>query len=691
MPSSPRHERSRFSGETLVLFGALCLAAYLWTAFERSGPLVPKWLFAAGLLLLAAVPLVSPLRGAVAVFFLVPFFGNFPGGRWMEVLNIPLSAGIVGLLVHARRRKLPPPAERLWAAALLYVASAALAFIPSLEGVAVRFAQINSLPEAVVETLSARETDPLYSLSSLLLLVLAAAWAYALAWASPGRAFAKNALRAVAASFFLVMALGALNLHGRIDLQSAYLKRIDERSLSFEGFQSIFWNPGWFSWYFVMAFGLVMGLLWLESRPVRWLLGAGLGVSYVYSFGNPQRGGFLALHAELGVAVLCLLASSVSKRRNLVWAATVLCVAVVLAVIALRVVPKHEGRGTAWARLTSGLETDSVRKNLAATAARMWRDFPLFGIGEGSFAWRYGEYVRVGSDLSTDAGSGDAHSTWLQLLATRGILGLAAFLGLLLTLGRRVVRAVRGAGPERGIGLGLGFSLIAFLTYSFVQYMFYLQGIQALFWGIAALAAIVSPEFREERPLPRVARWALAAAGLGALILQLGLSRVQLARGAARVRLEPRGFYPVEMWGAEGPMRWSSRNGTLCLYPSARTLSLRMLTADPDASNRPIAVSIRVNGKILDRFELKDVVVRSFDLQQSELVRPPEGERPFGQCVKGPRSVHLSVEVSRTWSPFSRGVSGDTRHLGVAVFEPKFSSGAAASHTGTSGTPHWRE
>jgi len=667
-------ERSRLSGGVLVLFGAASLLCYLWAAFERSGPLVPGPVFAASLLVLSAGPLLLPRLGALGVFFLIPFFGNFPGGRWMEVLNISLAAGVVGLTLRARREGLPPPRGRLWLAASVSVAAAALAFIPSLEGVLPRLFQINSLPEAVVETLTARETDPLYSLSSLVLLALAAAWAYTLAWASVGTDFARKALRCVAMAFLFVVALGALDLHGVLDLQ-APLRRIDPRSVSYEGFQSIFWNAGWFSWYFVMAFGLVMGLIWVEALPAKLALGAVLAISYVYSFGNPQRGGFLALHAALVAALIYLLVTSRARKRNLALAAAALFGAAALAVIAYRSVPKPEVRGSAWTRLTSGVETDTVRKNLAVTAWRMTSEYPLFGIGEGAFAWRWADYAPKEDPPRPDPAFGDAHNTFLQILATRGVLGLASYLVLLLFLGRRILRAAGGSGPERGIALGLTFSLTAFLTYSFVQNMFYLQAIQALFWGIVALAAIVSPEEREPRPLSRRARWLLAAAGLGALALQLSLSWPRLTRGAARAALEPRGFSGLEIWGTEGPMRWSSRRGTLCAYPTAPVARLRFVAIHPDLWADPLTVSIRSEGRLLDRFELDRAVFRERSLLLPETVTRRAGAPriPFGQCVEGERPLRLAFEVERTWSPFSWGLSGDSRHLGVAVFQPSFS------------------
>lgn len=57
----------------------------------------------------ACAALFFPIRSALAVFFLIPFFGNFAGGRYMEILNIPLAASVASLTVRARRKGVPPP------------------------------------------------------------------------------------------------------------------------------------------------------------------------------------------------------------------------------------------------------------------------------------------------------------------------------------------------------------------------------------------------------------------------------------------------------------------------------------------------------------------------------------------------------------------------------------------------------
>ena len=181
---------------------------------------------------------------------------------------------------------------------------------------------------------------------------------------------------------------------------------------------------------------------------------------------------------------------------------------------------------------------------------------------------------------------GDAHDLWLQVLATRGLFGLACLVAVVVALGRRALVLARGRGEERGIGLGLGLALVAFITYSAVQSLFYLQAIQVLFWAMAALAGVGANDV----PAPR-ARLVCGLAAAAALAVQVGASPAALAHVRAEAATQPRGFHRLERWSDEGPFRWSVRRGTLCLYPSGP--SMTMLPAPAPVRPFPRSLSQR--------------------------------------------------------------------------------------------------
>ena len=154
------------------------------------------------LLALAVALLVArPFAASLLVFLAVPLFGNHPSGPYMEVLNLPLAASALGLVLAAWRTRSPMPGGVILRWAGLLLLTALLALVPALPGVVLRAAQVNDLPLALVQALTCSERDALYPAGAILQLLLAMAWACTLVWAGADASFARRALRVVAAGF----------------------------------------------------------------------------------------------------------------------------------------------------------------------------------------------------------------------------------------------------------------------------------------------------------------------------------------------------------------------------------------------------------------------------------------------------------------------------------------------------------
>jgi hypothetical protein len=101
-------------------------------------------------------------------------------------------------------------------------------------------------------------------------------------------------------------------------------------------------------------------------------------------------------------------------------------------------------------------------------------------------------------------------------------------------------------------------------------------------------------------------------------------------------------------------------------------MTYQVLTTDPLATTRPVAVTLGVEGRLLDRFDLgRGSIRRSVFLPESYRYRPPPSPPVFGERLPGRSALPLTVEVSRLWTPYLTG-SLDGRFLGVAVFAPSF-------------------
>jgi hypothetical protein len=311
-----------------------------------------------------------------------------------------------------------------------------------------------------------------------------------------------------------------------------------------------------------------------------------------------------------------------------------------------------------------------VRLRLWTVALDMWRDAPVFGIGEGSFAWRFEDYAPPGTTRHTPV-HGDAHNTWLQVLATRGLCGVAAFLLLIWAVGRALYRSWRRGDADRGLVIGVSLSLIGFLVYSTVQGMFYLQSIQILFWLLEAAASLLADtqESSARRQLPR----ALAAAALAAAAVVQGVVAWPLFRQAADIiARQPPGAYAVESDPAEARRwRWTTGDATLCLVPLGPRMQLGLATGDARLDEYPRTIRLSLNDRIVDT-----VTVAGPERISREVTLPGPAaagsSSTFGECTGQSGEVRLTVTVDRRWSPLAAGLGGDPRTFGVQVFEPEY-------------------
>jgi O-antigen ligase len=682
-PSPVGHVRRRSPTVAIAALGITVTGyvAYGCAALVRIGALDDWVHLVVGFNLLALLWFAAQKKPFAITFLLLtilPLFGNHPGGRYMEFVNLPLAASAAGLIATARREQRPAPDGPIWRMAFLYLLTAIIATVPTLPRVAVRAVEINSPMLFVTEALTAPEDDVLYSISSLVLLTLAVIWAFALSWAGAAHRFTVNTYRVLTIALFGVTGIGISDYFGLTSVGRSYVRLIDARSFHFVGLQSIFWHPGWFGWYFVIVFGIALGLWTIEPRGRRLVLGSGILLCYLFFFLNPERGGLIAVHGVLLLFAWYSIRRAEEPRRS---SQRLIAIILPVLILAAGMLSTPAGRSAiARANLLSlertvnsareFLQSDgegnfraSERLKLWSAATRMWLNAPAFGIGEGSFAWRFHDYVPAGSALDTPSHA-DAHSLWFQLLATRGIAGATAYVLLLLAVARALW--ARWQDPVTGPHVtGLVLALAGFVTYSFVYALFYLQPIQLLFWLITAFAVASTPAGSQTSDR---FRWGVGVGCAIALLVQLATVQPLYADVLANLAHQPRGFYPVEI-GPEGAhKRWSSASGVLCLNPSAVRVRLRFEAVDPRVRTLPRTVTLNVDGREVDRFEIGTAEVVTRGLELPAPYSHSEVTLSFGECT--PESRRLLISVNRTWSPTDAGFNADPRHLGVLVFEP---------------------
>jgi O-antigen ligase len=135
-------------------------------------------------------------------------------------------------------------------------------------------------------------------------------------------------------------------------------------------------------------------------------------------------------------------------------------------------------------------------------------DNPILGVGLGNYNQKYQEYSRnLGLDFRSTARS--AHSLYLEILAERGLFGVASFFVLLyytfVTLRACEDRFLRAGLTEAS---GLAFAMMAsfaaylvtamFLHDAFIRYFWLLLG---LAWSVPQLSGSVETQVNARRHL----------------------------------------------------------------------------------------------------------------------------------------------------------------------------------------------
>lgn len=294
-----------------------------------------------------------------------------------------------------------------------------------------------------------------------------------------------------------------------------------------------------------------------------------------------------------------------------------------------------------------------VRGGYGSIATQMFREYPLTGVGAGSFHYLAPDYWRA---LVDDALPPDnAQNWWRHHVAELGVAGGSLLMAWSVVLAWRVLTGAgrrRSAGPiVRGLLVGVGLSsLLGVPTQNPVVllWFFLLVG-----WLETLVPARGWPALQGSlwtRPSWAVALVAAVTYAAGHLVL----SRSSLAVVERAVRFQREyivGTHAPEAYDAAGHFfRWTGRQSRFLLPVQAPWLALRVWASHPDIASNPVRVTISTPCGVL----------------WNETIGSPEPLTLGVALPPGARMVEAEVRVSRTWKPSEHGHE-DTRALGVAI------------------------
>ncbi|MDO9410299.1 O-antigen ligase, partial [Patulibacter sp.] len=237
---------------------------------------------------------------------------------------------------------------------------------------------------------------------------------------------------------------------------------------------SLFFDPNIYGRFLALVMlGITAAMLWTSRSRTVAVAGILLAVLLGALVTTYSQTSFLALLA--GLAVLGGLRFGPWKAFGaLVVVVLVGVVFVVAAPGALNIKGFDEGGAD---------DATSGRVTLTGGGIGLWADHPIAGVGSGGFATAYRERERSGARKAVDA----SHTIPITIAAEQGVIGLGAYLLLIVLLVRRLVREAE-EGPVRAAIAAMTIALIVHT----MGYAAFLE--DPVLWVLLAVGAALAPQ-----------------------------------------------------------------------------------------------------------------------------------------------------------------------------------------------------
>ena len=401
------------------------------------------------------------------------------------------------------------------------------------------------------------------------------------------------------------------------------------------------------------------------------LLGA---VALVVSWIGVWASGSRTAVVTAGIALLFVVWHVMEAVRHLkarAWLIGVSAAVLAGAVCIVAVAPSTRVAG--FSRLRDTLPSPSM-SSVKAVAAEMWnrngyghastamiREFPLVGVGLGSFSTLVVDYGKLpNGDWLTPDNAQNWYRHQLAQLGILGSIGWIVWLGLLVAFFWRTSRS--GAARQHQfearaiMGALVGVAVVSLVGMPTANTAAALTMMVFVFWYVALVdPGGVLTSSRPETPQPPTRATQVTG---GAIVIFLaatafvGWSQLRPPLRAVRFGWEyVCGFYGREPVSSSSgaSFRWTDGHAVDVFPATNRYLRLRYWVNHPDVERHPVRVRIWLQDHLI-----VDEMARSV-APVTEYVRAPDGQR----------RVMLEARVSRTWKPSDYG-QADDRILGLA-------------------------
>ncbi|MBI38534.1 MAG: hypothetical protein CMF59_02970 [Leptospiraceae bacterium] len=454
-----------------------------------------------GSIFCASLPAIAGVRLTLPILIaLGPFFGNHPGGRFLEFYDLAiLSAAVSQFPFLIQFRQQGNGIRTLAHLSIVIMASYLAAFylLESFEG----------YKKGLYHFLSAPDWLPHYSIkvaiANGLCALLSTIWVLQIRRSGGGK---------IGASFLILAFIFPATVGILESIVPGFATLLDHYHIWMDGYvdrsqfrsqyttllapaidtppNSLFWNRSWFSSHLVSTLPII-----------------GLGL-------YRARIQYLPRHAIAFGLVLIYLAIVIEARAG------VLSVMIFLLVLSGASVKRFRSTYIFWGSITAllmatmlipflsfldlGPKVLGARSELYQSGLQIWKSFPLTGAGVESFGF-WNDMLLRGDGFQRRLSS--SHNFLVQLLSGMGLLGLIYFLFLFKVMFSSLFLALRqGDQQSSGVAAWMLAGWFALISLGSFQELWYLRGVQLSWWLCLLAPGLLWP--RENAAPPRFDSWA---------------------------------------------------------------------------------------------------------------------------------------------------------------------------------------
>jgi O-antigen ligase len=405
--------------------------------------------------------------------------------------------------------------------------------------------------------------------------------------------------------------------------------------------------------YFAMASFVALALYQgnRQSLALRRLWALVTAVLFVALWLTGSRTALVCVVVLMGMAIA---ATRTPWRERSLWP---IAAGVVVMAVAAALVIGVDPRAVAGRSLERSFES---RAAFLTTGLRMIASAPAFGVGVGRYIEESGRFMP--SSIYWFFFRENAHNNFLQVGGELGLIGLAAFIWLIAAGAVRLARGIRAGGSDRLLR-GAAAGLAAFVATWLTGHPLLTPEVAIPFWVLAGAAVARadgnrSAHLRPHLDSPRTVR-RLRLVYTAAIVLLAASVPLRARQDAARLNTLDNsfGFYEWESRPGRGRTRWASPSAAFFVPAETSEVEIPVRTMFSSRQRRPAAVSIAIDGRVFDRFEL-----RNDDWKDVRLRLPPSTSHPAQ-----PRRI--DIVTSPSWSLAELFGTRSSRALGVQLGE----------------------